>query len=386
MVAMPSDAARHLQWLKELTGLPTATGQEQRVIDWVKRWASRRRDTVVSADRFGNLLIHARKQRRVAGVTPLIITAHMDHPAFVITKVRDERTVEATFRGGVRDEYFISSRVLLHHDGTPALGKARPRKGRVVAMVKVENLTDATVDDGLPSVTIEFDKAGPAAVNDVVTWDVGLPRIRGGRLRAPACDDLAGVAAAISSFDTLNRKRIRTPVSVLLTRAEEVGFVGAIAACKSGLVPRNARLVCLENSKSFAESPIGGGPIVRVGDRTSTFDPDLTYQISQIASRLADADRRFLWQRRLMPGGTCEATAFCAFGYTATCLCLPLGHYHNMNEQTGKIDAETIAVSDYLGLVRLLEEIAATIDAPDRTSSLRQRLTKRFDRQRWLLR
>jgi putative aminopeptidase FrvX len=383
MVAMPSDAARQLQWLKELTGLPTASGQEQRVIAWVKRWAARRRDVVVSADRFGNLLLHRRRMPRGGKQRPLIITAHMDHPAFIVTKVRDERTVEASFRGGVADEYFISSRVLLHHDAQ------RPCKGRIVAMVKVENVKDATLHDGSPSVTIEFDKPLPGrrvALNDVVTWDVGPPRVRAGRLHAPACDDLAGVAAALSAFDALGGKRLKTPVSVLLTRAEEVGFVGAIAACRSGLLPRNARLLCLENSKSFAESPIGGGPIVRVGDRLSTFDPELTYQVGIISAELAAVDRRFQWQRRLMTGGTCEATAFGAFGYTATCLCLPLGNYHNMNEQTQTIAAETIATADYLGLVRLLTEVAVKIDAPGRSLSLRQRLTQRFERQRWLLR
>ena len=334
---------------------------------------------VITADRFGNLLIH----RRTAGRSrrpPLLFTAHMDHPAFVVTKVRDARTVEATFRGGVQDSYFVGSSVRLHHDGAP------PRVGRVIATVSVQDLTDATLNDGSPRATIEFDSDGPAALNDVVTWDIGAARIKAGRLHAPACDDLAGVAAALAAFDAIKPKRGGTPVSVLLTRAEEVGFVGAIAACQSGLVPRRARLVCLENSKSFAESPIGGGPIVRVGDRTSTFDPDLTHRLSTIATRLAGEDRRFTFQRRLMPGGTCEATAFGAFGFTAACLCLPLGNYHNMNEQTRRIDAETIAVSDYLGLVRLLVAVAESIDDTRQFPSLRDRLAHRFARQRWLLR
>ena len=33
-----------------------------------------------------------------------------------------------------------------------------------------------------------------------------------------------------------------------------------------------------------------------------------------------------------MPGGACEATAFSAYGYESTCLCLPLGNYHNMHD------------------------------------------------------
>ena len=112
--------------------------------------------------------------------------------------------------------------------------------------------------------------------------------------------------------------------------AEEVGFVGAIGAATNGLVPKNARLVCLENSRSFPESPIHDGPIVRVGDRMTVFSPDLTNDISTLMTAHAAATPSFKWQRKLMAGGACEATAFSAFGFQSTCLCLPLGNYHNM--------------------------------------------------------
>src|SRR5262249_28784735 len=155
--------------------------------------------------------------------------------------------------------------------------------------------------------------------------------------------------AALAAFDDLSHdvSKPDLDVRVLLTRAEEVGFVGAIAACKNRTVPRKSRLIALENSKSFSESPIGAGPIVRVGDRTSTFDPDLTFRISKIAEQLAARDASFKWQRKLMPGGTCEASAYQSYGFISTCVCLPLGNYHNMNEATGKIDAETISLSDF---------------------------------------
>ena len=59
-------------------------------------------------------------------------------------------------------------------------------------------------------------------------------------------------------------------VALLFTRSEEIGFIGAIGAAREGTVPKGARLVCLENSRSFPhDSPIGAGPIVRVGDRLS---------------------------------------------------------------------------------------------------------------------
>ena len=88
---------------------------------------------------------------------------------------------------------------------------------------------------------------------------------------------------------------------MLFTRAEEVGFIGAIGATKSGIIPKRSTLLCLENSKSFAESPIGGGPIIRLGDRLSTFDPELNAKLVVIAEALVKQKAGFKFQRKLMP-------------------------------------------------------------------------------------
>jgi len=174
-------------------------------------------------------------------------------------------------------------------------------------------------------------------------------------------------------------------VRLLFTLAEEVGFIGAIGAAKAGTVPKGATLVCLENSKSMVESPIGGGPIVRVGDRISIFDPELTAQLCAVAERKGEDGKPMKFQRKLMPGGACEATAFRLMGYRSSCLCLPLGNYHNMNEQTGKIAPETIAIDDYHGLIELLVRVGRHLhDTPAQTDLL-DRLNQRFEQRRSLL-
>ena len=115
--------------------------------------------------------------------------------------------------------------------------------------------------------------------------------------------------------------------------------------------------MCIEMSRSFADSPIGAGPIVRVGDASTVFDRSLTNQFSKVAHSMGKP-----WQRKLMVGGSCEATAFGAYGYASTCLCLPLGNYHNMADIDGvaagtvpaRVAPEEISVTDFHGLVRLL--------------------------------
>lgn len=304
---------------------------------------------MLKRDRVGNLLLRTKSRRRI---DPVIFTAHLDHPAFVVREVLGDRELRLEFRGGINAAYFKNGRVLIYDAGD------RAHPARIVAHEKGTNFDEVLVRLVRPSDSI--------ALDDVATWDIKPATVRKGRLHAPACDDLAGVAAALSALDILRRRKNAGPVGVLLTRAEEVGFVGAIEACEAGFIPSNAKVIALENSRSFPESPIGGGPIVRVGDRISVFHHGLLYAVSQIADQVAKKDKSFVWQRKLMPGGACEATTFQAYGCEAICLCLPLGNYHNMGEidrvlngvsdAPAKAAAEFVSVADYHGLVRLLIE------------------------------
>ena len=101
----------------------------------------------------------------------------------------------------------------------------------------------------------------------------------------------------------------------------------------------------------------GEGVIIRVGDKTSIFNSALTYFLTRQAIALAKDDKSFCYQRALMPGGTCEATAFAALGYEATGLCLALDNYHNMVDIDGvragkrkaRLAPEAISLADFHG-------------------------------------
>jgi endoglucanase len=286
----------------------------------------------------------------------------MDHPGFVVGEVLGEDLLELDFRGGVHDPYFENAAIDVfdahdqpHRATINHLDSAAKPFKRVKAWL------------AKPTNTI---KAG-----DVGRWafenDQPLPRIENGLLHTHACDDLAALAAALAALETLRSRKGFEHVGVLLTRAEEIGFIGAIAACKHKTVSKKSRLICLENSRSFAESPIGGGPIVRVGDKMSVFDPELTNRISLIMTAHQQANPTYKFQRKLMPGGTCEATTFSTYGYESTCLCLPLGNYHNMADIDGtlagkrpaKVGPEIISVEDFHGLIDMLIVCAEQIDS-----------------------
>lgn len=398
---------RFVQHLLQLTQLPTASGREQAVDAWIERWAAALPDLFLDRDRHGNITIYSRISPVNPGHAPVYFTAHMDHPAFVVERVVAPSVVELSFRGGVMNDYFKDAAVVVH----TATGVAHP--ARLFGTPR----TDALAREGYPSSAgvfqhymAELTHSVPAAlspaVGDVAVWDVGPAEVIDGICHTLACDDLAALAAAVSAFECLPFAHLSAPVRLLFTRAEEVGFVGAIGACRDGTIEKGARVIALENSRSFSDSPVGGGPIVRVGDRLSIFSPGLTDAVAKRAEQVAAQPRsthfqspsdslaakagagsqQWKWQRKLMAGGACEASVFCAFGYEATCVCLPLGNYHNMASLTEvqagnfigqpRLAREFISVEDYHGLIDLLVAIGIHLPASDGASAPLARFNK----------
>ena len=367
---------------------PAAPFREGAVIAWVREFAARNPHLALRSDPSGNLELRRRGVRSSA--SPLVLGAHMDHPGF--RALRSKRlpgrrgfAIDALFLGGVRREYFPGARARFY------VGD-----GDVPATTVAARVVRAAPDpkSGELRVRLEARTAVPAG-----SWGVWeLPDFRRSRrdpdlLETRAADDLAGVAAILAALEVVDRIDPKQSVDVrgLFTRAEEVGFVGAIAAARSGRLPAGARIVAIEASKALPHAPQGAGPILRVGDRTSVFDDGLTRWLARVATQLAGPIRpagsaakgnRFAWQRRLMDGGTCESTAYQLYGYRSAALCVPLGNYHNMSER-GRIEVESIRLSDLVGLVRYFEGmIQHDADCPRAGAAdlLRARLEKRFAR------
>jgi endoglucanase len=203
-------------------------------------------------------------------------------------------------------------------------------------------------------------------------WDLPACEIRAGRIRSRVCDDLIGCTAIVAMLRELERTGAECAAWGLFTRAEEVGFVGAIELAKSGLLPKSVTVVSLETS-SVKGGPvkIGAGPIIRVGDRTSVFDSAATAQL-QAAAKAAGITH----QRALMQGGTCEATAYALYGYRTAAMCIALGNYHNCGPGD-RIAPEYVSVTDTVGMARLCAAAAIAADT-DPHRDLRKSLEKRL--------
>jgi len=369
-------APADLDILRRILESPTAPFHEQAVVDVVVEWASRQ-GLSARRDRWGNVLLDWPGQagRRVKRAS-WCFAAHMDHPGFVLRRVdgprgRSARRVVADFLGGVREEYLVAGGRVVFFDG-----------GRVVKGV-IKAMHMPTAGDGQRKAEVfpwaEIELMSPAdtawPVGAVGMWDFPAMRVRGDVLSSRACDDLVGCVAVLCAMRRVVEVRPAHCVTALLTRAEEVGFVGALAACEAGTVPAGSLVISVETSKAKAGASPGGGAVVRVGDATRTFDPAVTATVSATAAALAKEDETFAWSRQLMTGGTCEATAYQARGWRVGAVCLPLVNYHNMGPR-GRLAPERVNLRDFNAVVKLLTALAG--QEPDPSSSDR-RLSRRFD-------
>ena len=374
MTPTPEIRAAREALLLEVTQIPTAAGHESAVMAFIDRWLAAHAAAVTTQrDDVGNYLI---TQRRHRGTTPLlIITAHLDHPAFVVTAVNGT-IIHAAFRGGVNDPYFVGADIEI-------IGPGDARAQAVIKTLAADAKPFKKITGELANHTSPSAPTPPAWLvpGCIARWKFPRAEIRDGLIHTDACDDLAAVAAALCAFEEMLNAHQCGHVGLLFTVAEEVGFVGAIHVARNAWIPKDARLLCLENSRSFPnDSPIGAGAICRVGDRISVFSPSLTNHLAHLFSAESKQNPAFKWQRKLMAGGGCEASAFACYGYQSTCICLPLGNYHNMVDIDGvaagarpaRLGQEFVSIDDYHSMITMLHIAARGIDItlPESTEQL----------------
>jgi len=284
-------------------------------------------------DEFGNL--HASYVHEAAGREAFRVVAHMDHPGFVVE--RGAGGAELHLAGSVEGKYLAGKGIVFYSE------ESRKRLGQA--------LITGTAFSG-ESKRVEIDRAIPADATFAM-WD--LPRARCSKrlFISPACDDLAQVSTVLALLRRLALSGAKGAVHALFTRAEEVGFAGAMAALKSKTAIEPMPTLSLETSNARGFARVDAGPIVRVGDRMSVFDSRITHWLDTGFRDLQVSRPGAVFQRLLMGGGTCEGSVFHRAGLPTGALCVALSNYHNMGPGTA-VRAESISLRDIQGLYDFL--------------------------------
>ncbi len=352
-----------LTTLGQLGRLPTTSYYEQSVAAHIAAKCESF-GLEVQSDAWGNVLVS--RPGSEPGARGLAFVAHMDHPGFEAISQEGNR-VTASVLGGVPP--------WAERSGAPVVAIVEDRDEAEEGRYRADHIQGKIVgpdeDSGSRSVVMEFDSPLPRLPLPVV-FDLPDFDLDEGQIRMRAADDLAGCATAIAVMAAATEHESPGSVYGLFTRAEEVGLIGALLAAEDVLLPRDTVVVSLETSLALPGAVQGEGPVIRTGDRATTFDNAAEAYLVKARSNLLAIDESFKCQRQLMGAGGCEASAFAAHGYDATGLAYPLGAWHNAGPDES-IVAEYISLDDFANGVLLAAE-AAKLAGTDPASPFTERL------------
>ena len=344
---LPDERAT-LAMLERVASPPTIPYHEWRALDAIAA-ELRGLGLEVTSDGYGQLFTHL---ARGSAKRSLVFVAHTDHPGFEIVEAAGNRGV-ARFRGGIDPAYFRAEiPLIVHRDG-----RVDGHPGRGQNYVADPVLPDWSA--GYCDIQSERD----LAVGDWAVLDLPAFERHGPELHLRSADDLAGCALIIAMLAALRDETRAFDVHAVFTRAEESGLFGARVVAEDGTIPKDAYVVSVEASNS-RYAPAGAGIVVRAGDYHNTFSNEAERYLRVAQERIAE--RGITSQRRLLPGGTCEASAFVRLGWVATGLALPNTGYHNAGP-AGRLVPEMIRIEDLLSGIALAMEaaVAAGEDAAE---------------------
>ncbi len=343
------DTAALLDLTRTILAQPTAPFHEDAVRAEILIQLAQLPSVHVAQDDFGNIIA---RYDGCSGYAEYAFAAHMDHPGYVFQSSENTEDAEDAENTKTPSPPPSASSAVKSDPGWEFLGS-------------------------VPE-TYRTKKPPTRDFGAFAMWDLPACEVRDDRIHSRACDDLIGCIAILALFQELDRTKATPTVYGLFTRAEEVGFVGAIQLAKTGLVPKDVTIVSLECSseKSPGAGKMGDGPIIRVGDRTSIFDDAATAALTKAAT-----DAKLPHQRCLMSGGTCEATAYQLYGYRTAALCVALGNYHNCGPDE-TIAPEFVAVDDVAGMIALMHAAVTNESPADPHAALRERLERGVEKYR----
>lgn len=354
--------SRVLSLFRHLTAVPTAPyfeqGVERQALSWIKKNLGAK---VTVQKRRGGLVV--RYQGR-ADAPFIAFAAHTDHPAFRLSGVT-QRGAKAQLEGGLPSD--LLDGVVVEAFRAGASSNAPAAVGRLGKTPK--DVTSFTVAWLRP----------PKGKVDFAVLKLPACRVKGGWLSSRSIDDILGCAVSLEALRRLAVSRAKTNVAVILHRAEEVGFMGALDIIRRGEFSLEDSVISVESSRAIRGALPGRGAVVRTGDKACAFDPNLISLLDAAARAVKGRT-----QRQRLTGGTCEATAYLAFGYEAAGVAVPLVNYHN-GWGAKAVAAEKVRVSDVDGAVALLEEAGRRFPETLLRGLLRRRLVKRHRENRTLL-
>lgn len=351
------DKTRITEILGQLTAVDGPPGSESRVAELVESLA---RDTVteVHRDSLGNLIAWRRGAAEAPG--RIMLAAHMDEIALVVTKV-EKGFLHIASIGGVDPRSVIGQEVIVYPSGPgsaryPAglsgyVGSRPPHLLSADDRKKVVPLKDLRVDLGLPASSLD---GRLVRVGDRVVVRGPYCELLNGRVATKALDNRASVAVMLGALGYLANMAHAWDVYAVATVQEEVGVRGATVAA-FGVEPDLA--IALD--VTFADTPgvNGGETFPQDHGPTIGWGPNLHPGVVRQLKTLAD-DLEIPYSVEPLPGNSgtdAWAIQVSQSGVPTGLLSVPVRYMHS--------PVEMVVLADLDRTARLLAAYIARLDS-----------------------
>ncbi|MCI5911677.1 MAG: M20/M25/M40 family metallo-hydrolase [Oscillospiraceae bacterium] len=291
----------------------------------------------------GNVIAEFGSEKEKA--TNILIDAHMDQVGLQVTAITEKGFIKADGVGGIDSRLLPAQRVVIHgkEDIKGVVSTLPPHL--ISGDKKVAAVNETVIDTGYSYE--ELKKI--VSLGDFISYDMPFRNLKGEYVASPALDDRCGMAAIVYALDLLKKEKLDTKVTVMFSRQEELGEIGAATGCFE-INPD----IALEVDVSFAvtndDNPLECGKFeegAMIG-----YSPSLSREISDKLKETAEK-KNIPYQIEVMTGLTstnADRFSVCRGGVKACTVSIPLRYMHTPSEvisikdieYTGKLLAEFV--------------------------------------------
>ena len=251
----------------------------------------------------------------------LMLDAHIDQIAMVVTNVDDEGFLTVTNAGGIDARALPTRRVTVHSkQKINAVFCSLPP--HLSSKDETKELSELKIDTLLGSKAKNI-----VSVGDFVTFATSPESLLGDRVVGKSFDDRAGVACLIEVAKRLKGKRLPMNVVFVLSDAEELGLRGATTATFK-IEPNEAIAVDVSFGDGIGISGLESG-VLGKGAMVG-ISPALDKEISSRLIKIAE-QKEILYQTEVMgakSGTNADTISVSKQGVRACTLSIPLRNMH----------------------------------------------------------
>lgn len=329
-------------YIKELTLLRGVPGAENEVFDFVLDKIKDKCDEIYR-DSIGNLIAVNKCGKENA--KKVLVCAHMDEVALIVTKITDEGFLKFDTLGGIDTSVLVSKKVLVGKKALNGVIGAKAihlqKKSERGKGIEIEELY---IDIGAKD---KKDAEKRVSLGDYATFDSEYIEYGDGFIKAKALDDRLGCDALISLAD----KRYDFDLYLVFTAQEETGLRGAKIAVNR-ISPDIA--IVLETtacSDTFGSeekdysTTCGGGVVLSFADRSTYYNKELMRDVSSVAKKY---NIPFQYKRTVSGGNDAGAIHLSCGGIKTITMSVPTKYIHS--------PSSVIKMSDYEAMKSLAEK------------------------------